>query len=451
MAKMSMLHIQDGLDNFRKAVAADPQFALGHIILTFFSQDPTEQVSEREKALATREFAGAEEKLIIDWLANANEAHWIPAIQAMNQALETYPRDKHLAWLAGWWLALNQNQSPRATALFEHVIKIDPNFADAWNEAAYCYAKAGNFDKAFADMKRYTELVPNEPNPQDSFAEISRMAGRFDQAIKHYRASLKIDPTFHESQLGLGDTYALMGDEARARAEYATAINEGTEVQKVVWGLQSAATYVRENDLAGAEKAFHAVAQQAHHNDFGNYEAEAYRSLAMYEKDSKTAMKLLDKAESVLHEHHNVPKVLLEEELALVWRTRVEQAVAQANEKLASSTLKQLQRVADGTPDEMIQAAYHGAAGAMSLSEGKYGDAISNLEEDQTNAVSLRNLLTAYDKSGQKENAQKLAEKLNVFFFPTIEQALVVPQFRAAYKAAPKGNHALESLAKKSK
>jgi len=40
MAKMEMLHTADGLENFRNAVQADPQFALGHIMLTFFSQDP---------------------------------------------------------------------------------------------------------------------------------------------------------------------------------------------------------------------------------------------------------------------------------------------------------------------------------------------------------------------------------------------------------------------------
>ena len=86
--KMEMLHIEDGLDNLRNAVKADPQFALGHIFLTFFSQDPTEQVAEREKALAARASANAEEKLIIDWLANASQARWIPAIQAMNEALD---------------------------------------------------------------------------------------------------------------------------------------------------------------------------------------------------------------------------------------------------------------------------------------------------------------------------------------------------------------------------
>src|SRR5258708_5014384 len=197
MHKVEMMHLQDGLENLRGAVKADPKFALGHILLTFFSQDPAEQLAEREKALAMRKFAGREEQLIINWLANASQSHWIPAIQAMNEALQAYPRDKHLHWLAGWWLTLSQNQNQRAIMQFERVIKIDPNFADAWNEAAYCYAKVGNFTKAFADIKRYTELVPNEANPQDSFSELSRMARRFDQALNHYHMSLKIDPTFH--------------------------------------------------------------------------------------------------------------------------------------------------------------------------------------------------------------------------------------------------------------
>src|SRR5215813_13739887 len=90
MDKMEMLHVEDGLESFRNAVKADPQFALGHIILMFFSQDPTEQVAERDKALATRANANVEEGLIIDWLANSSQARSIPAIQAMNEALEKF-------------------------------------------------------------------------------------------------------------------------------------------------------------------------------------------------------------------------------------------------------------------------------------------------------------------------------------------------------------------------
>jgi tetratricopeptide (TPR) repeat protein len=387
-------------------------------------------MAEREKAVATRKFAGPEEKLIIDWLANANQAHWIPAIQAMNEALHSYPNDKHLQWLAGWWLALNQNQSPRALVHFERAIKLDPRFADPWNEAAYCYAKAGNFEKAFADIKRYTELVPNEPNPQDSFAELSRMAGRFDDALTHYRMSLKIDPTFHESQLGLGDTYALMGNQVKAREEYALAIRQGTPIQSATWSLQSAATYIREGDLAGADQAFRDAAKLAHSNDFANLEAEAYRTMAMYQADSAAALELLQKAEAVLHEDHKVPLVLLNEELAFVLRTRIERALQDGNQDLANISLKQLGELAGANADAMVQAAYHGATGSNLLVQGIYDEAIANFEEDDVNPISMRGLAEAYEKSGRKDKAERVAKKLAGFNIPIIEQAVVVPQFR---------------------
>jgi tetratricopeptide (TPR) repeat protein len=114
-------------------------------------------------------------------------------------------------------------------------------------------------------MRKYTKLLPNESNPQDSFAEISRMAGKFEDALVHYRASLKLDPKFTMSQMGVGDTYALMGDEPRARAEYAIAIQKApTKIEATLWNLQSSITFVREGNISSADEAFQAVARQAH-------------------------------------------------------------------------------------------------------------------------------------------------------------------------------------------
>jgi len=436
LKKMELLHFDAGMDNWRRSVHADPNFALGHIFLAFFSPDPAEQVTEREKALATRRFAGAEEKLIIDWISNASHSNWVPAIQAMNEALEQYPQDKYLAWMAGWWLALMQNQSPRALLLFERVIRLDAEFPDAWNEAAYCYAKAGNFDKAFADIQRYTELVPNEPNPQDSFAELSRMAGHFEDALKHYRMSLKIDPSFHESQLGLGDTYALMGDQRQARTEYEIAIGLGTPVQKKIWGLQWAATFVREGDFAGADKAYRKIAQQAHELDFASHEAEAYRSMGMYQSDPAAAAELMKKAEAVLHEKHKVPQALLNEELAAVWRASLDRALQDSDSARVQALLQQLSDLASANADDVVESAYAGAAGAVYLSQAKYTDAISSFQGDPTNPFSMRGMVTAYEKSGQADSAAHMAAALVSFNIPVIEQALVVPRFRKERAAA---------------
>jgi len=42
-------------------------------------------------------------------------------------------------------------------------------------------------------------------------ANSSERLGHFESSLARYRAALKIDPDFVTSQLGLGDTYALMG------------------------------------------------------------------------------------------------------------------------------------------------------------------------------------------------------------------------------------------------
>src|SRR5713226_365678 len=58
IARMETLHWEPALQEWRQAAKADPHFALAHILLSMLSRDPVEQVAEREKALASKEFAG---------------------------------------------------------------------------------------------------------------------------------------------------------------------------------------------------------------------------------------------------------------------------------------------------------------------------------------------------------------------------------------------------------
>jgi hypothetical protein len=217
-----------------------------------------------------------------------------------------------------------------------------------------------------------------------------------------------------------------------------------------VWSLQVAATYVREGDLAAADKAFNDVAEQAHAKDFANLEAEAYRSMSLYQLEGPASLALLAKAEAALKEAHKVPQSLLNQELATVLRTRVERALADNNAKSAATALKQLQTLSEANDaDGIIAGAFHGAAGTMALTEGKFADAVNHLEEDESNALSMRALIAAYTKNGQQGNATRLAAKLAAFNMPLIEQAVVVPEFRKQRAAmASKSNPALDPRAK---
>lgn len=430
LAKMQTLHRDAAFEKWREAAQVDPQFALAHIFLTMLSRDPVEQVAEREKALASRNLAGREGQLIIDWVANANQSQWVPAIQAMNEALSEFPQDKDLAWLAGLWLT-GQRQTERAIPLFERASKMDPTFADPLNQAAYCYARLGDFDKAFADMSRYAALLPDEANPQDSLAEISRMAGKFDDSLAHYRASLKIDPGFIDSQAGIGDTYAVMGEEEKARAAYDLAVRGATSrVQSVTFSLQSAATWAREQDFAHADAAFQEVGRQAHEQDLGALEAEAWRMMSVYQKNNRKAMQYLSKAEAVLHEPHKMSQAARERELAIILRTRVGRAVHDGSMKDALNGLKMLEKLAASNDSGPVQFSLSGARGSVLMAQGKYEEAIESLQDDDKNPFSIQRLIVAYQKTGAREKADLMSQRLAHYYEPTIEQAVVVPEFR---------------------
>lgn len=439
LVKMENLHSVEGIQDLRKAAEIDPAFGMAEILISFESVDPAvdpaEKVAAREKAKAARAKVSHGEQLVIDWIADSSEGKMVPAIQAMNSVLEEYPNDKMLAWLGGIWIE-NQQQITRAIPIFERASRLDPNFAAPLNELGYCYARVRNFDKAFAVMQRYIALLPNESNPQDSYAEILRMAGRFDDALTHYHASLKIDPTFWVSQLGIADTYALMGDEERARAEYVTAIRHaGSKMEAANWSLQSATTYVREQNYKAADEAFRTVAKQAHNDELLVPEAEAYRMMAAYQPNGNAAMELLNRAEDVLNGKHPLPNINRQEELALILRSRAERAASDGNTSLANATLERLKELLEKSNDQIVQLQYDGAAGAVLVSEGKYEQALAHLQEDSRNPLSMKLMVEAYRKTGSREQAEELSKTLANWNEPTLEQALVVPEFRLASEA----------------
>jgi len=412
----------------RKLVKIDPHFAMGHEILSQFSRDPGEQVREQKAAWATRKDSSPAEQLVIEWFENAADHKLIPAITDMNQVLSQYPHDKWVVFLASSWL-MQQMQYERAAAVYENSgITDSPGLID---NAAYTYANLHQFEKAFALMDKYVEMKPKLSNPQDSYGEILRLAGRYQDAVKHYRASLAINPRFYTSEYGIADTYAMMGEEARARKAYAIAFRKFPlpTLDQVQFKTREALTYVREGDLKDADVAFQAIAEYTSAHQMAQAEAETYRQMAMYQPDPRRSLELLEKAEHAIHAGQNAMRVSVDQELALVLRTRVEMALQAGDKPLAHTTLADLAKLND-SDDNIIATAYGAASGAVLFAARKYKQSIAHLEQDPDNPLSLRLLASAYRRTGDIEAEKRVDQKLASVNEPTLEQALVVPRFR---------------------
>jgi tetratricopeptide (TPR) repeat protein len=430
MQNQEYMRRDDALQDLRAAVKSDPNFAQALILISYLSHDPGEQQGTRTRAKQLAARVTPAERLLIRWLAGVQENNYVPAIAAMNDLLNQYPQDQRLGFLAGGWL-VSQERYAHAVVVLERAVAVDPNYAAAVNELGYAYAFSGEFEKGFTAMARYVALQPDQPNPYDSYGEILRLAGKFEAALEQYRNSIKIDPNFG-SELGVADTYAVMGKEEEAREEYARAIVfVGSESDKVEYELQSATTWIRENNRKQAERALRDVARHAHAAGLARLEAEAHRVLAMYAADYKAAMKEVQAAHNALEERHEMSRSDRDEERARILRVLATRAADAQAPDSASVAVKQLESMAQNSHSHVIQLSYHAAAGAVLAAQGNYKEAIPHLEEDSSDPLSMRLLWRAYSSTGAAAQAEALATKLAALNVPTAEQALVVPQFRA--------------------
>ncbi|GAC1694276.1 MAG: hypothetical protein NVS9B5_37140 [Terriglobales bacterium] len=421
-------------DVLRKAIKLDPNFAFAHEILAQTSLDPAEQISEQKKAFATRRYASDPERMIIEWLQDSADNKLMSAVTTMNDVLSKYPHDKWVVFLSISWL-MQQTQYERAVIVYERS-RLN-NCPGLMNKTAYSYAYMRQFDKAFELMDKYVAALPNDANPQDSYAEILRMAGNFDKAIEHYRASVSINPDFYSSQFGIADTYSLMGKQARAREEYKAAFHRFPslpELDRIQFQTREATTYVREANYAAGDHAFQRIARYAHSKQMSWVEADTYRQMAMYQQNPNQSLLFLDKAQAAIKEGKNATPGARDQEFAQILRVRVETAVKMGHESTARFGVMQLHAMSESSSDRIIETAYHGADGTELFFERKYNEAISHLEEDITNPLSLKLLAAAYQQIGYSAGAKRTTETLANLNDPTLEQALIVPTFRKCYQ-----------------
>jgi tetratricopeptide (TPR) repeat protein len=431
MSDYENLYLERCNQEWRAAVKEDPNLAVAWAWIAFNSGDPQEISDARAKAKALVPKLTPGEQLMVGWISKVQEGDYIEGISLMNDLLEMYPRDKHLLYLAGNWLMFEEGND-QAQRIMEKALALDKNFPAALNDLAYLYARHREFDKAFINMDRYVALLPKEPNPQDSYGELLRMAGRFEQSLDHYHAALKLDPDFVTSQLGLGDTYALMGNQEQARTEYERAIRYAhTEADRLTYGMQSAMTWVREGKLSEADKAFAEVAETAHAKEHDLQEAQAYRHMAEYQSDDLIALKYLKLADEALGHRDTISMSDKNEELSHILRNRVVRAVQAGEQALADKSLHQLEVMATGTRSRVILSSYNGAAGTLLMDQKKFEEAIPRLEEDQDNPFTMELLVQAYYETGMTDKLHTIEAKLRGTNLPTMEQALVVPGMRS--------------------
>lgn len=115
--------------------------------------------------------------------------------------------------------------TPQSIREFERAIELNPNYATAhhwFGSVTLLYS--GQFDRAFAEMKRALELDPFSVIINADVGVTYIWAHRYDEAIAPLRRAIELDPGFSYAHWYLGQAFDLKGELREAIAEYQKAV-----------------------------------------------------------------------------------------------------------------------------------------------------------------------------------------------------------------------------------
>jgi len=253
-------------------------------------------------------------------------------------------------------------------------------------------------------------LIPNDPNPYDSYAELLLKMGRYDESIAQYRKALSIDPHFVASHFGISGDLTYMGKPAEAIAELQKILDKarsdgdrrlamfGMMVVDVDSGKLDQALQEIDNQYALGEKTNDTAAMSADAQFKGNILAEMGKYDAAREQYER-ALKLIEnsnlgqdlKDNTKLFHHYNLTTV----------------AAGKKDFGTAKKEAEEFRKGAEAKNNAVLVKQAHELAGIIALAQKQYDPAISELQQaSQQNPRNLYRLCQAYQAKGDTAKAR---------------------------------------------
>ncbi len=242
-------HGPDAREKYSQAVALDDGFALAHLGLANTSPTAQEFFDSLGRAVTAAGGASDGERWMV--LAQQAGSNGDPTAQGdyLRRLVEKYPSDERALNLLATY-HFGRQEYAEAIARFTEATQVNPDYSTPYNLLGYAQRTLGNVAAAEEAFKKYIALLPDEPNPYDSYAELLMKLGRFEESIANYEKALARDEGFVASYVGIGNNQIFMGQSAEARATFQklqeVARNDGQRRQSLFW---AAASYLHEGEF----------------------------------------------------------------------------------------------------------------------------------------------------------------------------------------------------------
>lgn len=419
---------QESLPHFDKAIALDPDFASAESLRAnnSLAQD---FFPHQKKAVSLISKISEGEKLLILATGAGVDGDVVKQKEYLEKLVAAYPKDERAQYsLASYYYG--QQQLDQAIEHLKTAAELAPAFSPTYNILGYAYRDEADYAGAEQAFKKYVELIPNDPNPYDSYAELLLKMGRFDDSIEQYRKALSIDPHFPSSHFGIAADLMYLGRPEEATADLqkmADHAGDALELRIAFFGMAVVAADGGKFDkaLEAMDKEY-AVAEKKNDVLFMAGDLQAMGNILVQIPNYDKAKRQFDRSLQMI-QASGLSQDIKDNVTLLHHYNLAGIAIAKKDYAAAKAHAAEIKRGAEATknPAQMQQA--HELAGRIAFAEEDYGTAIAELQQaNLQNPRNLYRLSLAYGGKGDTAKAQEFLAKAAGFNpLPQLDYAFI--------------------------
>jgi tetratricopeptide (TPR) repeat protein len=130
-----------------------------------------------------------------------------------------------------------QRNYSKAIQSYQKVIKLDPNYVEAYNNLGIIYQELGDFDKAFEAYQKSVEINPHYEKGYNNLGILYYLQGHNEEALESYRKALAINSNSIESHINLGVLLKKQGHLDKAIESYQNALEINPLLREVHYNI----------------------------------------------------------------------------------------------------------------------------------------------------------------------------------------------------------------------
>jgi tetratricopeptide (TPR) repeat protein len=134
---------------------------------------------------------------------------------------------------------VEEGRSADAIPEYQKALQINPNFGEAHYDLATCFMREGRFADALVYFQKAVEIAPDSADPHNNFGYCLLQTSRVPEAIVQFQKAVELEPQSANLRCGLGNALLKVGRREEAIVQYQKAVELEPDVAGLHYQLAS--------------------------------------------------------------------------------------------------------------------------------------------------------------------------------------------------------------------